>query len=100
MLLQFGKTGEDEFTMDYTYPFNAIQVPVLVCVCVCVYTCARARVVSRDCSMLACARAPTQKEIVYNDTKTFGPSPPPHASHPTQAFGVVLSSFDSKLACE
>lgn len=41
VLLQFGKTGDDEFTMDYTYPFNALQ-----------------------------------------------------------AFGVVLSSFDSKLACE
>jgi hypothetical protein len=23
---QFGKTGDDEFTMDYTYPFNAVQV--------------------------------------------------------------------------
>jgi hypothetical protein len=26
LALQFGKTGDDEFTMDYTYPFNAIQV--------------------------------------------------------------------------
>jgi hypothetical protein len=26
---QFGKTGDDEFTMDYTYPFNAVQVSQL-----------------------------------------------------------------------
>ena len=41
IILQFGKTGKDSFTMDYQYPLSALQ-----------------------------------------------------------AFGIVLSSFDAKLACE
>jgi tubby-related protein 1 len=41
IILQFGKTGKDSFSMDYQYPLSAIQ-----------------------------------------------------------AFGIVLSSFDAKLACE
>ena len=90
--LQFGKTGDDEFTMDYTYPFNAIQV--------------------RACSVggvgfvgagSACKGAALHHAMIHDCfISRIETLKNDYALGVTrdQAFGVVLSSFDSKLACE
>ena len=33
VILQFGRTGTDTFTMDYQYPMSAVQVRVQMCRC-------------------------------------------------------------------